>query len=171
MYAASLPTFFCKKLSKSVIRLSSDDNLVPPPFLRKIFVELMQAVTSSVELSFNNTKYRQTHGIPVVFQLGQSLLISFLVIRNTNFFSTSRNFLCSSATLMTPLRYLSAKTNVKIFFLHSIFFTLCYILHSKKNLTLLSCFLTCWLRSTVLDLLHLCKKTYSYRPVTTLGFF
>ena len=32
-----------------------DDDLVPPPFPRKIFIELMQAATSSVEFSFNNT--------------------------------------------------------------------------------------------------------------------
>ena len=50
-----------------------DDNLVPPPFPREIFIEPMQTATSSVKFSFNDTIYRQTDGVAMGPPLGPVL--------------------------------------------------------------------------------------------------
>ena len=64
-----------------------DDNLVPLPFPRKIFIELMQTATSSVEFSFNNTMYRQTDDVAMGSPLGPALAVSLLVTKKPNSFS------------------------------------------------------------------------------------
>ena len=68
--------------------------------------------------------------------------------------------------LITSLRYFKAKTNVKNFFLYSTLITLRYVSRSKKNLNLLSRFLTSWLKSATLDLSHLCTGN-SPLPIST----
>ena len=63
-----------------------DDNLVPPPFLRKMFIELMQTTTSSVEISFNNTMYRQTDGVAMGLRLGPAFANIFFGYQETKLF-------------------------------------------------------------------------------------
>ena len=72
---------------------------------------------------------------------------------------------------MTPLRFLKMKTIVKNFFLHSTLFILCYVSLSKKDLTLPFHFSTSYLRSTKLDLLHLCIKKPPLPANTYTGIF
>ena len=66
---------------------------------------------------------------------------------------------------MPPLRYLRAKTIAKNF-LNFTLFTLRYVSPSKNNLTLLSHFLKSWMRSTALNLSHLCTYLHwnSFNP-------
>ena len=52
--------------------------LTPPPFPRAVFVELMQAATSSVEFSFNNIMHRQIDGVAMFSPLGLSLANIFV---------------------------------------------------------------------------------------------
>ena len=52
--------------------------LTPPPFPRTVFVELMQAATSSVEVSFNNIVHRQIDGVAMGSPLGPSLANIFV---------------------------------------------------------------------------------------------
>ena len=63
-----------------------DDDLVPPPFPRKIFIKLMQTATSSVEFSFNDTMYRQTDGLALGSQLGPALANIFDGYQETKLF-------------------------------------------------------------------------------------
>ena len=55
-----------------------DDDLVPPPFPRKIFIELMQTATSLIEFIFNDTIYRHTDGVAMGFRWVQTSPISFI---------------------------------------------------------------------------------------------
>ena len=52
--------------------------LTPPPFPRAVFVELMQAATSSVEFSFNNIMHRQIDDVAMGSPLGPSLANIFV---------------------------------------------------------------------------------------------
>ena len=63
-----------------------DDDLVPLPFPRKIFIELMQTATSSVEFSFNDTMYRQTDDVAMRSLLGAALANIFVGYQETKLF-------------------------------------------------------------------------------------
>ena len=63
-----------------------DDDLVLPPFPRKIFIELMQTATSSVEFSFNDTMYRQTDDVAMRSLLGAALANIFVDYQETKLF-------------------------------------------------------------------------------------
>ena len=52
--------------------------LTPPPFLRAVFVKLMQTATSSVEFSFNNIMHQQIDGVAMGSPLGPSLANIFV---------------------------------------------------------------------------------------------
>ena len=46
-------------------------------FPHKVFIELIQTVTKSVEFSFNNIMYRQIDGVAMDFSLGPALANNF----------------------------------------------------------------------------------------------
>ena len=63
-----------------------DDDLVPPPLSRKIFIELMQTATSSVEFRFDNTMFRQSDGVAMGSPLGPALANIFVGYQETKLF-------------------------------------------------------------------------------------
>ena len=64
-------------VARKIINLYASD-LIAPSFLRKVFIELMQAVTKSVEFSFNNVMYQQIDGVAMGYLLGPALANIFV---------------------------------------------------------------------------------------------
>ena len=62
------------------------DDSTAPPFPRKIFVELMQTATSSVEFSFNNNMHRQIDGVAMGSPLGPALANIFVGYQEARLF-------------------------------------------------------------------------------------
>ena len=119
-----------------------DDDLVPPPFPREIFIELMQTGFSSVEFNFNDTMYQQINGVAMGSPLGPALVHIFVGYQENKIFLNVKKPLNFYRYVDDTFAFLKKKIIVKNFFLHSTLFTLHYVLRSKKNLTLSSRFWT-----------------------------
>ena len=69
----------------------------PAPFLRQIFVELMEMATSSLEFSLMTSCLAKSTESPCDHLLDQPLPIFLLATRNLNFFRPLRNRRCITA--------------------------------------------------------------------------
>ena len=67
-----------------------DDSDLQPLIPKDVFVELMKSATSSVELSFSNTMYKQTDGVAAGSPLGPSLANIFVVYYEEKLFSQTQ---------------------------------------------------------------------------------
>ena len=81
-FCSYICSLFTKVPLAETIKICADaryfGELTPPPFLRAIFVELMQTAASSVEFSFNNSMHRQTDCVAMDTPLGPSLANIFV---------------------------------------------------------------------------------------------
>jgi len=68
---------------------SSPLKLIPPDFLKNSFMELMNAATSSVEFSFNNTMYKQINDIVIGSPLGPVLTNNFVEYHKSLLFNST----------------------------------------------------------------------------------
>ena len=80
IFPPSLPTFPCKN------NIFYDENLVPPPFPSKLFIQLMQTATSAVGFSFNNAMYWLIIRFAVESLLGPALANIFVGYQETKLF-------------------------------------------------------------------------------------
>ena len=65
--------------------------LLPPQFSKKIFIDLINVATKSVEFSFNNVMYKQTDGVAMGSPLGPALSDILLVPTKISFLPPLRN--------------------------------------------------------------------------------
>ena len=81
---------FTNVLLDETIKICSDalydDSDLQPLIPRGVFVEMMKSATSSVEFSFNNTIYKQTHGVAMGHHLVRLWLTSLLNIMKKSYF-------------------------------------------------------------------------------------
>ena len=58
-----------------------------PPIPQAVFIELMESATSSAEFNFNDTMYKQTHGVAIGSPLGPALVDIFVGYHEYKLFS------------------------------------------------------------------------------------
>ena len=88
-----------------------DDSDLQPLIPRDVFVKLMKSTTSSVEFSFNNTRYKRTDGVAMESSLGRLWLTPLLNITKKSYFLKRRSLQHTSDMLTT--RFPSSITELK----------------------------------------------------------
>ena len=79
-----------------------------------VFIELMESATSSLEFSFNDTKYKQTEGVAMDSPLGPALANIFVGYHESKLFFCVQKPTIYFLMLMTPLPSLNKRVTLTI---------------------------------------------------------
>ena len=88
-----------KICSEALYHQSNSRPVIP----KNVFVELMKSATSSVEVSFNNTMYKQTDGVAMESPLGPALANIFVGYYEEKYFLKRKSLQHTSDMLTTRL--------------------------------------------------------------------
>ena len=94
MCSFDVSNLFTKVLLDETIKICADalhdDSDLQPAIPKDVFVEFMKSATSSVEFSFNNILYKQTHGVAMGSPLGRALANIFVGYYEERLFSQTQ---------------------------------------------------------------------------------